>query len=155
MVFCRERFFIYNLPGCLFTFVVVIICLLLAETGLHVVLIGLGGGGLSMFLRNNIPKVLFTSFLSPPTRLCLYLSVSHSTGWVKKLQMNFDEISFMIWVHGIANADTILVMILILMRIQEFCKGIFYPFWIGTIVQLLLVTQKVFDELWRNTLRME
>jgi len=27
------------------------------EAGLHVVLIGLGGGGLPMFLRNNIPKV--------------------------------------------------------------------------------------------------
>jgi len=33
--------------------------MLRVETGLHIVLIGLGGGGLPMFLRNNIPKVLW------------------------------------------------------------------------------------------------
>jgi len=31
--------------------------MLCVEHGLHIVLIGLGGGGLPMFLRNNIPKV--------------------------------------------------------------------------------------------------
>ena len=34
-------------------------CIVLrVETGLHIVLIGLGGGGLPMFLHSNIPKVL-------------------------------------------------------------------------------------------------
>jgi len=42
--------------------------------------------------------------------------------------MNFDEISLMVCVRGITNADTILVMILISMLIQEFCKGIFFTF---------------------------
>ena len=30
------------------------------EAGLHIVLIGLGGGGLPMFLRLNIPKVPYS-----------------------------------------------------------------------------------------------
>jgi len=33
-------------------------CFFFVETGLHIVLVGLGGGGLPMFLRNNIPKVV-------------------------------------------------------------------------------------------------
>ena len=33
------------------------VSVLYVEAGLHIVLIGLGGGGLPMFLRLNIPKV--------------------------------------------------------------------------------------------------
>jgi len=34
------------------------------EAGLHIVLIGLGGGGLPMFLHNSIPKVLRSVLLA-------------------------------------------------------------------------------------------
>jgi len=52
--------------------VVLVLCV---DAGLHIVLIGLGGGGLPMFLRLNIPNVLSHSVFCSSIKLVFILKI--------------------------------------------------------------------------------